>query len=241
MTFLEHLHELRRRLIYCAWGFVIAFAAVYSFKEQIFLYLMRPLCSSFDNRECHLITLGLAEAFMVYLKTALVAGFFLSLPWMFFQLWQFISPGLHSKEKRYVLPFVVSASVMFAGGAIFGYFVIFPFAFDFFLNLAGPEILPMPSMDAYFGFAFALLFAFGFLFEIPVLVVLFNIIGLIEAKTLWRTWRYAIVVIFALSAILTPADPFTMLALGIPLSILYMISLFIVSALEAKRKRPVTD
>lgn len=235
MSFLEHLSELRKRLIYAAIGLVIAFGVVYHFSEIIFQWLMNPLCGVFENQDCQLITLGVAEAFMVYLKTGLLGGVFLAAPWIFFQIWRFISPGLHKNEKFYVLPFVLVASFMFVGGAGFGYFVVFPFAFEFFLTTLGPQITPMPSMNEYFGFASSLLFAFGALFEIPILVFLLNWIGIVSASSLWKTWRYAMVIIFALAAILTPADPLTMLLLGIPLSILYLASLALCSLSERAR------
>lgn len=235
MSFLEHLGELRRRIIHALWGVLVGVILVYYFSEEIFAWLMKPLCGAFRNSECQVITLGVAEAFMVYLKTGILGGVFLASPWMFFQIWKFISPGLHPRERKFVIPFVLAASLMFVGGALFGYFFIFPFAFEFFLSYAGPVITPMPSMDAYFGFASGLLVAFGLLFEIPVFVVLLNLLGVVEAKSLWRTWRIAIFSIYALAAILTPADPFTMLLLGTPLCLLYLASLVVCSFLEKAR------
>lgn len=237
MSFLEHIGELRTRVLRSVIGVGVGFVIVYSQAEWVFSKLMEPLCGAFKNRECQLITLGLAEAFVVYLKTAIVGGIFLAAPWVFFQVWQFISPGLHAHEKKYLWPFVLSASVMFAGGGAFGYFFVFPFAFEFFLNLAGPEIMPTPSMANYFSFAVSLLFAFGALFELPVLVILLNLLGVLAAKDLWKTWRYAIVGIFILSAILTPADPFTMVLLAVPLSLLYLGALVVCSVLEKRKQK----
>ena len=121
---------------------------------------------------------------------------------------------------------------MFMGGAFTGYFYIFPFAFDFFLHVAPVSIQPLLSMNSYFSFASALLLAFGFLFELPVFVILLNLIGVVRVKTLWKTWRYMVVAIFVLSAILTPADPYTMLLLAIPLTVLYFGSLLICTIIE---------
>ena len=237
MTFLDHLADLRKRLIHAFLGVIVCFVIVYTYSDQIFDLLMRPLCESFKNGNCQLITIGVAEAFIVYLKTGLVGGIFLGSPWVFYQLWKFISPGLHQNEKKYIVPFIFSASLMFIGGACFGYFYMFPFAFKYLMSVSGSHIVPMPSMDLYFTFASTLLFAFGALFEIPILVVLLNLLGVLEARSLWNTWRYAIVIIFALSAILTPADPITMLMLGIPLTILYLSSLVACSLLERARKK----
>lgn len=236
MSFLEHLAELRKRILNALWGVVLGFIVVYYFSEQVFDWLLLPLCGAFKNSECRVITTGVAEAFMVYLKTGIIGGVFVASPWIFYQIWKFISPGLHGHEKKYVLPFVFAGSLMFVGGALFGYFYIFPFAFEFFLSYTGDLIIPMPAMSAYFGFASGLLIAFGLLFEIPVFVVLLNLLGVVQAATLWRTWRVALFCIFALAAILTPADPFTMLLLGAPLSFLYMVSLVVCSFLEKSRK-----
>lgn len=237
MSFLDHLVELRKRVIHAMLGIVVGFGIAYYFAEIIFNWLSAPLCHAFKNDSCRLITTGVAEAFIVYLKTGLIGGLFLASPWIFFQIWKFVSPGLHAKERRLVVPFVLAASIMFAGGALFGYFFIFPFAFEFFLSYAGELITPMPSMSSYFTFSSSLLIAFGLLFEIPVFVILLNLIGVVEAAWLWKTWRLAIFVIFGVSAVLTPADPVTMVLLGLPLSALYMLSLIICSFLEKSKKK----
>jgi sec-independent protein translocase protein TatC len=226
MSFLEHLVELRKYMIRALWGVLIAFGIAYYYSNQIFDWLLRPLCEAFhDTAKCPVVYLGVVEPFMVYLKVGLVGGIFLAAPWIFFQIWNFISPGLKSTEKKYVIPFVVTASTMFVGGALLGYYYIFPMAFPFFRDQAGPMIQPMVSMDSYFGFASGLLFAFGALFEIPVFVILLNLIGVLHSQTLWRTWRVAVAIIFVLAAVLTPADPYTMLLLGCPLAGLYLAAL----------------
>jgi sec-independent protein translocase protein TatC len=236
MTFLEHLSDLRRRVIHAAWGILVGFAIAYGFSKQIFEWVKTPVCDALEMQDCSIVYLGLAEPFLVYLKLGIIGGIFVSSPWIFYQIWKFIKPGLHADEKKWVVPFVFIASVMFIGGGLFGYFLIFPLAFEFFLNVAPMNIMPMLTMSNYFSFATALLFAFGVLFETPVIVVLLNRVGLVTAATLWRTWRYVVVGLFALSAIMTPADPYTMILLAIPLTALYMISLVICSALEGFRK-----
>lgn len=241
MNFLDHFAELRKRLIRAMIGLGVMFLLTINFAPDIFAWLMIPLCKAFDNQACNLHEISVAEGFITYLKTAFVSSIFLSAPWIFFQVWGFISPGLHQHEKKYVIPFVGSATLMFVGGALFGYFLVFPLAFEFFISVAEPNILKMHSMAAYFSITSTLLFAFGILFEIPVLVVLLNILGVVSAAELWRTWRYAIVAIFAVSAILTPADPFTMILLGIPLSILYVSSLGICSLLEHLKKKKAKE
>lgn len=237
MSFMNHLTELRTRLVKCLWAVAVGFVIAYSNSERIFDFLIRPLCEAFGDRECKMVYISVAEPFFVYLKVGLVGGVFGAVPVIFYQLWMFLAPGLRKNEKGLLLPFVFSASVMFVGGAMMGYFYVFPFAFDFFLNLTGTHIQPMISMSSYFSFSSMLLFAFGTLFELPVFVVLLNILGVLPAATLWGTWRYAIVGIFVLSAVLTPADPYTMILLAVPLTVLYMGSLVVCTVLEKTRRK----
>lgn len=236
MSLIEHLVELRKRIVRALIGVIVGFALAYGFAEEIFAWLMEPLCAALNNSSCQLQALSIAEAFIVYLKTGLVAGLFIAAPWIFYQLWAFVRPGLHANERKYVVPFVVVASAMFVGGAGFGYFVVFPYAFQYFVELAGTQVDVRPSMDAYFSFTSSLLFAFGALFEVPVLTILFHSLGLVSAETLWKTWRYGVLAIFLAAAILTPPDPITMLFLGTPLTVLYLGTLGICSLREHFRK-----
>jgi sec-independent protein translocase protein TatC len=236
MTFLDHLTEARKRIIHAFWGFLVGFGIAYSYSTEIFEWLKGPLCQALQKDECSIVYLGLAEPFFIYLKVGIIGGVFISAPWIFYQVWKFMSPGLRVNEKKWVFPFVFVASVMFTGGSLFGYFIIFPLAFEFFLSVAPLTVMPMLSMSNYFSFASALLFAFGTLFETPVIVVLLNLAGIVKAETLWKTWRYVVVGLFALSAIMTPADPYTMVLMAIPLTLLYMISLIICSMLENMKK-----
>ena len=240
MPLIEHLVELRLRVIRILIGLFVGFLIAYHFSEKLFDLLLRPLCQAFQKQECPIVFTGIAEPFLVYLKVGVLAGFFLSIPFTFYQIWIFISPGLRQSEKRWMLPFVFVASVMFVAGSLLGYFYIFPIAFNFFLSQAAQPIHPMLSMSDYLSFASGLLFAFGFLFEIPVFVILLNLIGLVSAKSLWRTWRYCVAGIFVLSAVLTPADPYTMLLLGVPLSCLYILALIACSLLESVRSNRET-
>lgn len=238
MSFLQHLIELRKRVIRSLWGVVIGFGIAYYFSSQVYDWMLAPLCEAFhDTGKCPVVYLGVAEPFMVYLKAGLIGGIFLASPWIFYQIWCFISPGLKSTEKRYVVPFVITATTMFVGGALLGYYFIFPMAFPFFREQAGALIQPMVSMDSYFSFASGLLMAFGALFEIPVFVILLNFVGLIHSRSLWRTWRIAVSVIFVLAAIFTPADPYTMLLVGCPLAVLYLIALVVCSLHDRLRGR----
>lgn len=237
MPMLGHLEELRKRIIRSFYGILIAFFVVYHFAEKIFDFLLVPLCRKFDAGKCPIVYTGVAEPFMVYLKVGVIGALFLAAPWIFLQVWGFVSPALKQSEKRWLLPFVVSASGMFIGGAFFGYFVMFPFAFDFFLTQALPPIQPMLNMSEYFSFISGLMLAFGILFEIPILVILLNLLGILPAATLWKTWRYGVAGIYLLAAVLTPADPYTMILLGTPLAVLYVMALAICSLLESLRAK----
>ena len=244
MAFLDHLVDLRKRVVRALQGVLIAFLLVYHFSQQIFDWLMKPLCNAFQKSECPVVYTGVIEPFMIYLKVGFVGALFASAPWTFYQLWLFIRPGLKESERKWVIPFVTIASIMLIGGALFGYFAIFPFAFEFFLKQAPEAIRPMLSMSDYFSFSTSLLFAFGVLFEIPVMIVLLNALGVVKAATLWRTWRIGVAAIFVVAAILTPADPYTLLLLGGPLSAFYLLSLAVCSLSEflrgrSKDQRPV--
>ncbi len=235
LPLLGHLNELRRRIVHSVIGVLVGFGIAYGFSKEIFSFLIDPLCKALQQASCPLVYTGIAEPFMVYLKVGLVVGIFIAAPWIFYQIWGFIRPGLHAHERRYVVPFVTIASLMFVGGAFLGYFFIFPPAFEFFLQVASSEIQPMIRMDEYFSFAAGLLFAFGVLFEIPVFVVLLNFIGVVSAKALWSTWRPAVAGIFIAAAVLTPADPYTMLLLGTPLAVIYILALVVCSLSEKVR------
>ncbi|MBW1996758.1 MAG: twin-arginine translocase subunit TatC [Deltaproteobacteria bacterium] len=232
--FLSHLEELRKRLISCAIAAGAGFVVSYIFSERLFRILIHPLKSQLPEGD-RLIFTGLPEMFLTYIKVALVTGILLSSPYIFYQLWMFVAPGLYQNEKRYVVPFVVSSSILFVGGAIFGYFVVFPFGFRFFLGFANDYIQALPSVKQYFSFSVKLLFAFGMVFELPVVVFFLTKIGLVTPELLKRQRKYAILLIFVMAAILTPPDVATQVMMAGPLIVLYEISIYI--ARIAKRKR----
>jgi sec-independent protein translocase protein TatC len=232
MGFWDHLVELRKRVLLALWGVLVGFVLTYVFSEEIFNEMVAPLCEALGNQECKLQALGLMEPFLVYLKVGFIGGLFLAAPWIFYQLWAFVSPGLRPQEKRYVIPFVFSASLMFVGGALFCYFMIFPPAFKFFVGTVGSHAVLQPSMDAYFNFAATLLLGLGLLFEIPVLTVLFHTLGLVQAASLWKSWRYAMIGIFVIAALFPTTDPLSLFLLAAPLCILYTLTLVLCSAIE---------
>ena len=232
--FMSHLEELRRRLIHCAISVGIGFAIAYFFSEELFRLLISPLKTQLPEGD-RLIFTNLPEMFFTYLKTALITGILASAPFLFYQIWLFVAPGLYQHEKRYVIPFVVSSTILFVGGALFGYFIVFPFGFKFFLSFANDYIQALPSVKQYFSFAAKLLFAFGMVFELPVVIFFLTKIGLVSTDLLKRKRKYAILLTFVASAILTPPDVVTQCMMAGPLIILYEISILI-SRIAGKKK-----
>ena len=234
MPFLGHLEELRKRLIACAIAAGAGFVISYIFADRLFQLLILPLKAQLPEGD-KLIYTNLPEMFLTYLKSALVAGILISSPYIFYQLWMFIAPGLYHKERKYVLPFVVFSTILFVGGALFGYFVVFPFGFKFFLSFSNDSIQALPSVKQYFSFSIKLLFAFGVVFELPVIVFFLTKIGVVTPKLMRRKRKYAVLLTFMLAAILTPPDVFTQLMMAAPLLLLYEISIIVSKMAERKK------
>ncbi len=239
MLLTEHLEELRRRLIIVVAAIGIATLGSYYFSEELFRILMAPLLAVMPT-ESGLIFTGLTETFFTYLKISLLAGFFISTPVVIYQIWRFSAPGLYADEKRYVFPFVFFATIFFVGGALFGYFVVFPFGFKFFMGFATEFIRPMPSVREYFSFAVRMLFAFGVVFELPVVTAFLALFGLIRAETLVNKRKFAILGAFVIAAILTPPDIASQLMMAGPIIVLYEVSI-IVARICGKKKSADDD
>jgi sec-independent protein translocase protein TatC len=226
MHLTEHLEELRRRLIVVAVAVAVATLGSYYFSEDLFRILMAPLLSAMPA-DGGLIFTGLTETFFTYLKISLLAGFFIASPVVIFQIWRFSAPGLYAREKRYVFPFVFFATIFFVGGALFGYFIVFPFGFKFFMGFATDFIRPMPSVKEYFSFAVRMLFAFGVVFELPVVTAFLAMFGLVKAQTLVSKRKYAVLGAFVVAAVLTPPDIASQLMMAGPIIILYEMSILV--------------
>ena len=233
--FLGHLEELRRRLVICAIAVGIGFIISYVFAKQLFSYLVLPLTKVLPD-DSRLIFTNLPEMFIAYIKVALVAGIILAIPIIFYQLWMFLAPALYQKEKRYIIPFVLFSSILFAAGALFGYLVVFPYGFKFFVSFATEDIQALPSVKQYFSFAIRLLLAFGLVFEMPVVVLFLTKIGLITPDSMKKFRKFAILSSFILSAILTPPDVATQLMMALPIIILYEISIVLSKAMYRKKE-----
>jgi sec-independent protein translocase protein TatC len=227
VSFIEHLEELRYRLIVCTVAVLFGTILAFLFKERVFGFLAAPLLEALPPDNKQLVFTGLYEAFMVYLKASVLAGALISVPVIFYQLWSFISPGLYEKERRSVLPFVLCSSVFFVGGGIFGYYVVFPYGFRFFLGFANEFIQPLPTMREYLSFATRLLLAFGVVFELPIFIFFLARIGLVSPRTLRKGRRYAIPIVFTVAALLTPPDVVTQLFMALPLLALYEIGILV--------------
>ena len=224
IPFTAHLEELRKRLIVCFIAVGIGFVLSYGFKEKLFQILTRPLISVMQTGD-KLIFTGLPEAFFTYLKVALLSGIILSTPVIFYQFWMFVAPGLYEKEKRHMIPIVFLSTFFFVGGSFFGYFIVFPYGFKFFLGFASEIIRPLPSMREYLSFASKLLLAFGLVFELPLVITFLAKLGMVSVSFLKKNRKYALLLFFVGAAILTPPDVVTQVMMALPLILLYEISI----------------
>lgn len=226
IPFTSHLEELRKRIIVCLIAVVAGFLLSYNFAEIIFELLVQPLKEQLPA-ESWLIFTGLTEAFVVYLKLAFYAGLILASPVILWEVWCFVAPGLYDHEKKYVFPFVISASLLFFTGVAFCYLVVFPFSFKFFMSYSTDTLKPLPAMKEYLSFAFQILLAFGIIFELPVFILFLAKLGLVTERMLRRQRKFAIVIIFIVAAVLTPPDVFSQCLMAAPLLLLYEISIIV--------------
>ena len=231
-----HLQELRKRLILSFVAVAGGFALCYTFAEKIFNILAAPLLEMIPTGGSLIFT-SVAEAFFTYMKVAFIAGLILASPFVLYQIWAFVAPGLYRHEKKYVVPFVLAGSFFFAIGILFAYYVALPIGFKFLLGFATDFIKPLPSMKEYLSFSIKFLLAFGLVFEFPVVLVLLARIGVVNAKTLARQRKYAILLIFVFAAILTPPDIVSQVIVALPMIGLYELSILL-SKLFGKKSPP---
>jgi sec-independent protein translocase protein TatC len=224
LPFTSHLEELRKRLITAFIAIGVGFVVSFGFKERLFGILVQPLINVMKEGE-NLIYTGLPEAFFTYLKVSLLTGLIVASPILLYQFWMFVAPGLYRGERRLMVPIVILSSFFFIGGALFGYFVVFPWGFEFFLGFATDNIRPLPSMKEYFGFSAKLLLAFGLVFELPLVLTFMAKLGIVSVDFLKKNRKYALLLFFAGAAILTPPDVITQVLMALPLMVLYEISI----------------
>lgn len=236
LTFLEHLRELRKRLGRALLGVAAGMAVVGGFVERIFHVLMQPVLDSLPENQRALHYTSYIEPLMVYLKVAAYGGIFLAVPWVLWQLWQFIAPGLYRKEKRVVIPFLLSGTILFYGGAAFCYFLIMPAAFPAMAAIANDASLaPVLTMSEQLSLVLAMLLGFGVVFEVPVVIAFLSMIGVVNWRTLAKYRRIAIVVNVIVAAIITPTgDPLNLALMAVPMILFYEIGIVLARFLGKK-------
>ena len=243
-TFIEHLTELRSRLIKSIIYLFIFFIISYYFAENIYAFLVEPYANAVknDTSSRRLIFTALHETFITYLKVAFFTALFVSSPIVLIQIWKFVAPGLYKDEKRALLPYLVLTPTLFMLGGMLVYYLIMPLAINFFLSFeSSSDLHTLPiqleaKVSEYLSLIMRLIFAFGISFQLPVLLSLLARVGFINSEFLKKRRKYVIVIIFIVAAILTPPDPITQIGLGIPLLILYELSILSVKIIEKKKK-----
>jgi sec-independent protein translocase protein TatC len=221
-----HLQELRKRLILSFVAIGVGFGACYAFSQPLFDILAAPLMKVMPVGGSLVFT-SVAEAFFTYMKVGFIGGLVLASPFVLYQVWAFVAPGLYRNEKRYVIPFVLLGSFFFALGICFAYYVALPAGYRFLLSYATDFIKPLPSIKEYLSFSIKLLLAFGLVFEFPVVLLLLARIGIIDAKAMAKRRRYAILLIFVFAAVVTPPDLISQVLMALPLVALYELSILL--------------
>jgi len=243
MPLLDHLIELRSRLLHSAIAIVVLFFACYYFSPELYDFLVAPLADVLEKMggERRLIFTALHEAFFTYIKVAFFAALFLAFPFISIQVWMFIAPGLYKKEKRAFAPFLVATPILFFTGGALVYYLIFPLAWQFFLSfesVGGGGALPIQleaKVDQYLSLVMRLIFAFGLCFELPVVLTLLARVGMVSSKGLAEKRKYAVVLAFVAAAVLTPPDVISQIGLALPTMVLYEISIVCVKMVERGR------
>jgi sec-independent protein translocase protein TatC len=238
MTFLEHLEELRVRLIRSLAALVAGFVVSWSFHEDIFHFLTEPLRKAYPGVK--FITTGPSEALVLYMKMAFFVGIFLAAPYLLYQIWAFVAPGLYAHEKAYAIPFIVMGSLFFLGGAAFGHYVLFPTTFGFLIQFGGTDMQFLPKVDEYYSFYSWFLLGLGLVFQLPVVIFVLARIGLVTPGFLIRHFKYAVLVSFIAAAVITPTpDVMSQTMLALPMLVLYVLGVGVAWAFGRPRRAAV--
>jgi sec-independent protein translocase protein TatC len=225
MPLMSHLSELRKRLVRCLIAAVVGFLACFAFNERILIIMLKPLKDALPPKS-ELITTTLTEGFVTSMKAAFVAGLFVTSPFIFYQIWKFVAPGLYKEERKVIIPVAAFTALFFVFGALFGYYLVFPYGFAFLANYASDIYTLMPTMKDYFSFSLMLLLAFGLIFETPVFIFFLAYLGVVNSKGLRKNRRWAVLVAFVMSAMLTPPDAVSQCLMAVPMILLYEISIW---------------
>lgn len=235
MGLMDHLNELRWRLVRCFIAAGVGFLLCWTVVEPIFDFITAPLLSALPAHGTAMYT-TLPEPFFVRMFVAFVTGLFVTSPYIFYQIWAFISPGLYEEEKKGLLPIALLSAIFFIGGGVFCYFIVFPYAFNFFLGFSSEQIQAMPRITDYLDFVIKLLLAFGLIFEMPLFSFFLSRMGVITAQMMRKARCYAVLCIFIVAAILTPPDVVSQLLMAMPMLLLYEISILVAAAFGRKKK-----
>jgi len=239
MSFLDHLEELRRRIIYSIIAVAVGFFLCWGYAERIYEIMQRPIMEALRRNGLaeKLVYLNPTEPFNLYLKVGLLAGLFVASPFVLYQVWLFISPGLYRNEKRYLTPFMFSTVGLFLAGGYFGYKLVYPQALEFLIGY-GKQFTPMITIGEYTDLFLTIIIGMGVIFELPILVFFLSLMGIVTAGWMWRNLRYSILVIFIIAAILTPTtDILNMCMFAAPMVALYVVSIAIAWMVHPTQRR----
>ena len=241
MPLTSHLGELRKRLVHTLIVIIVVFVGATSIEMELDQPILSAFRAPLDARNIPLVFLELTEPFFTYLRIGLYAALFLSFPYLLGQIWLFVRPALFSKERKAIWPFILLSYPLFVGGGLFGYFVVIPYGYDFFLGFENKYTLPSLSMASYLSLTIHLLFAFGLIFELPTVSFILTRFGIVNAAWLRKNRKYSLVAIFIAAAILTPPDIFTQTLMAGPLIILYEISIIVSQMAGSIKEEPASE
>jgi sec-independent protein translocase protein TatC len=238
MSFLDHLEELRSRLLKSLVGLVMGFGIAWGFHEEIFHFMVEPLRKFDPNLK--LIATTPTETIMIYMKMSFFVGIFIAAPFLLYQVWAFISPGLHKHEKGYAIPFVLFGTIFFISGAAFGHYVLFPVALEFLGTFGGADVRFLPRITEYYDFYSWFLLALGIVFQVPVVIFVLARIGIVTPAFLLRQFKWAILLSFIVAGIVTPTpDVVNQTLLAVPMIGLYLLGV-VVAAIFGKKRKPAS-
>jgi sec-independent protein translocase protein TatC len=239
MSLIEHLEELRRRLVHSAIYIVAAFFVAYAFHQKIFAFMQAPIVAALQKNhlDTQLVMHNPVDGFNMYLKISFLGGCILAAPFVLYQVWLFISPGLYQNEKKYIVPFMTATVTLFLGGAYFGYRWVFPGSLDF-LFVYSRQFKPLIEINEYTDLFMTVILGLGVTFELPILVLFLSLFGIVSPKFLWKNIRYALLIIFIIAAIITPTpDVLTMCVFASPMLVLYLISIGVSFMVHPRHRR----